>query len=140
MSNIIDTEEIAKADEELTADLYRLLQLKSRKAEIEHEIEDIQEQLADTFDKVEFEIDSRQFKAKVMRSETFDVDLAVLKAEAPELYSKVTKSVLDKTSFNRIVTNGGLESDLANKIIMIKPRKPWLSISEVTNTEEDTNE
>lgn len=133
-------QDIETANEDLTKDLYRLLQLKARKAEIEHEIEFIQTQLADLFDKVQFEVDNRQFKAKVMRSETFDVDLGVLKAEAPELYSKVTKQILDKSAFNRIVTNGGLETDLANKIIAIKPRKPWLSITEVTDTEEETDE
>lgn len=133
-------QDVETANEDLTKDLYRLLQLKARKVEIEHEIEFIQVQLADLFEKIDFEVDNRHFKAKVMRSETFDVDLAVLKAEAPELYSKVTKPVLDKTAFNRIVTNGGLEADLANKIIAIKPRKPWLSISEITDTEESTDE
>lgn len=125
---------------EIEKDLYRLLQLKSQKAEIEHEIEDIQRNVSDLFDQLEFRADNRTFKAKVVRSETSDVDLAVLKANDVDLYNRVTKKVLDKTAFNRIVTNGELEAELAQQIIVIKDRKAWVSINEVKEQSEDTDE
>jgi hypothetical protein len=125
---------------EIEKDLYRLLQLKAQKAEIEHEIEDIQRHVSTLFDQVEFRADDRTFKAKVVRSETSDVDLAVLKANDIDLYNRVTKKVLDKPAFNRIVTNGELEADLAQQIIVIKDRKAWVSISEVKEQSEDSNE
>jgi hypothetical protein len=125
---------------EVEKDLYRLLQLKAQKAEIEHEIEDIQSHVSTLFDQVEFRADDRTFKAKVVRSETSDVDLAVLKANDIDLYNRVTKKVLDKTAFNRIVTNGELEADLAQQIIVIKDRKAWVSISEVKEQSEDSSE
>lgn len=125
---------------EIEKDLYRLLQLKSQKAEIEHEIEDIQRNVSDLFDQLEFRADNRTFKAKVVRSETSDVDLAVLKANDVDLYNRVTKQVLDKTAFNRIVTNGELEAELAQQIIIIKDRKAWVSINEIKEKSEETDE
>jgi hypothetical protein len=47
---------------------------------------------------------------------------------------------LDKTAFNRIVTNGELEADLAQQIIIIKDRKAWVSISEVKEKNEESND
>jgi hypothetical protein len=125
---------------EVEKDLYKLLQLKAQKAEIEHEIEDIQNHVSALFDQLEFTADNRNFKAKVVRSETSDVDLAALKANDVDLYNRVTKSVLDKPAFNRIVTNGELDPDLAQQIIIIKDRKAWVSISEVKEQSEDSNE
>jgi hypothetical protein len=125
---------------EIEKDLYRLLQLKAQKAAIEHEIEDIQNHVSALFDQLEFTADNRNFKAKVVRSETSDVDLAALKANDVDLYNRVTKSVLDKPAFNRIVTNGELDPDLAQQIIIIKDRKAWVSISEVKEQSEDSNE
>jgi hypothetical protein len=127
-------------ESEIEKDLYRLLQLKAQKAEIEHEIEDIQRYVSTLFDQVEFRADNRVFKAKVVRSETSDVDLAALKANDIDLYNRVTKKVLDKTAFNRIVTNGELEAELAQQIIIIKDRKAWVSINEVKEQSEDSNE
>jgi hypothetical protein len=126
--------------EQVEKDLYRLLQLKAQKAEIEHEIEDIQRHVTDLFDQLEFTADDHVYKAKVVRSETSDVDLAALKANDVDLYNRVTKKVLDKTAFNRIVTNGELEAELAQQIIVIKDRKAWVSISEVKEKSEDSND
>jgi len=125
---------------QIEQDLYRLLQLKAQKAEIEHEIEDIQRHVSDLFEQLEFTADNRTFKAKVVRSETSDVDLAALKANDIDLYNRVTKKVLDKPAFNRIVTNGELEAELAQQIIIIKDRKAWVSITEVKEKSEDSNE
>lgn len=126
--------------EQVEKDLYRLLQLKAQKAEIEHEIEDIQRHVTDLFDQLEFTANDHVYKAKVVRSETSDVDLAALKANDIDLYNRVTKKVLDKTAFNRIVTNGELEADLAQQIIIIKDRKAWVSISEVKEKSEESND
>ena len=125
---------------EIGKDLCRLLQLKAQKAEIEHEIEDIQRHVTALFDQVEFRANDKTFKAKVVRSETSDVDLAVLKANDIDLYNRVTKNVLDKSAFNRIVTNGELDPELAQQIIVIKERKAWVSISEINEQSEDSNE
>jgi hypothetical protein len=126
--------------EQVEKDLYRLLQLKAQKAEIEHEIEDIQRHVTDLFDQLEFTANDQVYKAKVVRSETSDVDLAALKANDVDLYNRVTKKVLDKTAFNRIVTNGELEAELAQQIIVIKDRKAWVSISEVKEKSEESND
>lgn len=126
--------------EDIGKDLVRLLQLKAQKAEIEHEIEDIQNHVSNLFDQVEFRSDDRVYKAKVVRSETSDVDLAVLKANDIDLYNRVTKSVLDKNAFSRIVTNGELDPELAQQIVVIKNRKAWVSISEVKEQSEDSND
>lgn len=125
---------------EIEKELFRLLQLKAQKAEIEHEIEDIQSHVSNLFDQIEFRANDRVYKAKVVRSETSDVDLAALKANDVSLYNRVTKQVLDKTAFNRIVTNGELDSDLAQQIIVIKGRKAWVSINEVKENNEEPNE
>jgi hypothetical protein len=131
--------EMSLANEEITKDLLRLLDLKTQKAEIDHEIEDIQSNLTTMFEQIEFSSDNRNFKAKVVRRETPDVDLATLKSLDSDLYNRITKNVLDKTAFSRIVTNGELEPELAQQIIVIKESKPWLSISEI-KTEQETNE
>jgi hypothetical protein len=126
--------------EQVEKDLYRLLQLKAQKAEIEHEIEDIQRHVTDLFDQLEFTANDQVYKAKVVRSETSDVDLAALKANDIDLYNRVTKKVLDKTAFNRIVTKAELEADLAQLIIIIIDRKAWVSISEVKEKSEESND
>ena len=130
-------EPLPVADVELTQDLFRLFNLKQQKAVLEHEIEDLQAQLTSEFEKVTFSDGEKEYKATVVRSESFDIDLAVLEQTDPKLFSRVTKSVLDKTLFNRALTNGEIASDLANKIAIVKARKPWLSISEVKNTGEN---
>ena len=131
---------ITTAERELTLDLQRLLELKRQKAEIEHEIEDLQSALTSVFDKAIFSVENRTFKATVMRSETFDVDLDVLKIKSPEMFDQVTKPALDKSAFNRVVTNGEIDAELVTQIITIKERKPWLSISEIKENNEDTHE
>jgi len=130
---------IMTAEQELALDLERLLKHKQDKAAIEHEIEDLQKSLSSTFDKALFSVDNRTFKATVMRSETFEVDLDVLKLKSHEMFEQVTKPTLDKSAFNRAVTNGEMDAELVTQIINIKERKPWLSISEVKESNEENS-
>jgi hypothetical protein len=55
------------------------------------------------------------------------------------MFEQVTKPALDKSAFNRAVTNGEMDAELVTQIINIKERKPWLSISEVKESNEENS-
>jgi hypothetical protein len=125
------------ADKEIVDDLERLVDLKSQRNALDHEIEFLEEQLSKAIDDpVFYERDGQQYKATVVRGETFTVNAEELLRVAPELYEHVTKKVIDNAAFKRVVTNGDIDAQIANSIITIKEKKPYLRVGQIKDSDD----
>lgn len=125
------------ADKEIVDDLERLVDLKTQRNALDHEIEFLEEQLSKAIDDpVFYERDGQKYKATVVRGETFTVNAEALLSINPELYEHVTKKVIDNAAFKRVVTNGDIDAEIANSIITIKEKKPYLRVGQVKDSDD----
>lgn len=118
---------------ELFLDLQRLYKLKQQKAELEKEIAYLNESLASAVDRpVEITaLNGERVRASYVSSESMEVDAEKLLSIDLDLYSRLTKRVIDSTAFKKATSEGAIEPEILSQIVSFKPRAGYIKLTQV---------
>jgi len=132
-------------DETLLQKLWRLEFLKGELDHIKTEMSlltaDIERTVEDSV--IFTDPDGVDYRAKVIRpSPRVDVDLHMLSVRRPELYQRITKTVLDSPALTKALKAGAVDPEIANEAFSFTPITPHVRFTDVSsqNQEEEADE
>lgn len=139
------SEEEFRVEGDLLQQLWRLESLKAQRVAIDEEIEvltrDIERQVPKSARFTDY--DGVEYQATVIRGKTVSINLEYLRAHHPHLFEVVTKPVVDKAAFRRLLKQGVIPPQVALEVATVTDNRPsvrFTPLSELTNDEEDDND
>jgi hypothetical protein len=139
MTDTDDGVPLRRAPRSIASKLRRLTHLKERKSAIENEIEVVQAELDRMLGSGPIAFPGRagrEFQATVVRGSTETVDLEYWRKNDGDLFTLITKPVLDKEAFIRLYEAGRITDEQVKESVLSKPKKSYVLITPISQTEE----
>lgn len=136
---------IKRVDEQqlrLAEALDRLKDLKNQQASVVKAVFEQESLVVDLMDMMGQKSFSRNnMRATVVKSETAVVnEVGLAKALGAKTWNKITKKVLDKSKLEKALADGEIDVNVVSQHTEMRPRKPFVRISEVSAQESQLDE